>query len=64
MIRKLSAGDLIRFGSGEIGMIVDVFLDAGSGQSVGSVWMSGEVTFRNPTIMDLEDLKRNVEVIK
>jgi hypothetical protein len=54
-------GDLVKFKkSGEIGTIVHTSSDFG-GYAV--VWISGDVTFKNPTHMNINNLKKHAEVI-
>ena len=57
----MKAGDLIKFNSkGHLGTIVDTSTDFG-GYAV--VWISGEVTFPNPTHMNMKSLIEHAEVV-
>tara|TARA_R100000008_G_C3584305_1_gene170946 strand:- start:2093 stop:2278 length:186 start_codon:yes stop_codon:yes gene_type:complete len=56
----MKVGDLLTFRTGKMGAIIDVQPDFGG---YALVWVFGEVTFRNPTHMNLESLSRSAKVI-
>lgn len=56
----MKVGDLIKFRGDQLGTILDTTPGFGG---YALVWVSGEVTFENPTRMNLESLKANAEVI-
>ncbi len=57
---KVNIGDLVKFSNGRLGTIVDISPDFGG---YALVYVSGDVTFRNPTHMNLESVIKNAEVI-
>ncbi len=57
----MKVGDLVRFRGGQIGTILEL-LDMVDG-NCALVWVTGEVTFRNPTYMNLESVRKHAEVI-
>ncbi len=56
----MNVGDVIAFRGGQIGTIIEISPDHG-GHAL--VWIAGEVTFRNPTHMHLESVRKHAEVI-
>ena len=56
----MNVGDLIRFSNGKLGTILEISSDFGG---YALVYVAGEVTFRNPTHMSLDSVKKNTEVI-
>ena len=56
----MKVGDLIRFRGGQLGTIVEIGNDFGG---YALVFIAGDVTFKNPTHMNLESVEKNAKVI-
>ena len=57
----MNVGDLIRFSNGKLGTILDMSSDFG-GYALVYV-AGGDVTFKNPTHMNLESIMKSAEVV-
>ena len=56
----MKVGDLVQFKTGIVGAIVEVHSDFGG---YALVWIAGDVTFPNPTHMNLETLEKSARII-
>ena len=57
----MNVGDLIRFSNGKLGTVVEIYSDFGG---YALIYVSGgDITFRNPTHMNLESVMKSAEVV-
>jgi hypothetical protein len=56
----VKVGDLVKFKTGYLGTVLSISKDFG-GYAV--MWIHGDVTFKNPTHMNLNTLHRTSEVL-